>query len=305
MTLIDLAEPELVHAQFGQKRPIPENGGKTIEFRRFSSLPKALTPLTEGVTPDGRNISVSAMTATISQFGDYVTVSDLLELTSIDNVIVETTRLIASQAGRTLDTVVRNILAGGTNVCYQPKSNGNVVTSRASLDATCTITPAMVRKVAGLLKRVNAKTIDGKYVAIIHPDVATDLQGTTEWQEAQKYVHPEKIYNGEIGELYGVRFVETSEAKIWNDSAKDGTPAGLAVYGCLFLGANAYGVTDITGGGLEHIVKQKGSAGTGDPLNQRSTIGWKENGYTACRLVEEYMVRLECTSSMSANAVAN
>ena len=99
--------------------------------------------------------------------------------------------------------------------------------------------------------------------------------------------------------------MESTEAKIWNDSSKDGTPAGLAVYGCLFLGADAYGVTDITGGGLEHIVKQKGSAGTADPLNQRSTIGWKENGYTACRLVEEYMLRVECTSSMSASAEAN
>ena len=305
MTLIDLAEPELVHAQFGQKRPIPKGGGKIIEFRQFSSLPKALTPLTEGVTPNGRNITVTSKTATISQFGDYVTVSDLLELTAIDNVIVETTKLIASQAGRTLETVVRNILAGGTNVYYQPKAAGTAVTSRAGLDATCTLTPATVRIVAGLLKRTNAKTIDGKYVGIIHPDVATDLMGTTEWQEAQKYVHPEKIYNGEIGELYGVRFVQSTEGKIWNDSTKDGTPTGLAVYGCLFFGENAYGVTDITGGGLEHIVKQKGSAGTADPLNQRSTIGWKENGYTACRLVEENMVRVECTSSMSASAEAN
>lgn len=304
MTLIDLAEPELVHAQFGQKRPIPKNGGKIIEFRQFSSLPKALTPLTEGVTPNGRSLDVTSKTAEVSQFGDYVTVSDMLELTAIDNVILETTKLIGSQAGRTMDTITRNILVGGTNVLYQPKANGTEVTSRSALDATCTLTPATIRRAAGILKRMNAKTIEGKYVAIIHPDVATDLMGTEEWQNAQKHVHPEKIYNGEIGELYGVRFVETTEAKIWAD-ADDDVPAGLAVYGCLFLGADAYGVTDITGGGLEHIVKQKGSAGTADPLNQRSTIGWKENGYTACRLVEEYMLRVECTSSMSASAEAN
>lgn len=304
MTLIDLTEPELVHAQFGQKRPIPKNGGKVIEFRQFSSLPKALTPLTEGVTPDGRSIKTTAKTAAISQFGDYVTVSDLLELTAIDNVILETTRLIASQAGRTLDTVVRDILVGGTNVLYQSKVDGSEVTSRTALDATCTLTPATVRRAANILKRVNAPKINGKYVAIVHPDVATDIMGSPEWQEAQKYVHPEKIYNGEIGELYGVRFVESTEEKIWNN-AEDDTPAGLAVYGCLFIADNAYGVTDISGGGLEHLVKQKGSAGTADPLNQRSTIGWKENGYTACRLVEEYMLRVECTSSMSASAEAN
>lgn len=305
MTLIDLVEPELVHAQFGQKRPIPKNGGKIIEFRQFSSLPKALKPLTEGVTPDGNKLSVSSKTAEVAQFGDYVTVSDMLELTAIDPIIVETTKLTSSQAGRTLDTVVRNVLAGGTNVMYQSKGNGTEVVSRSALDKTCILTPATVRKAAGLLKRMNAKKIDGSYVAIVHPDVATDIMGTEEWLEAQKYVNPEKIYNGEIGSLYGVRFVESTEAIIWNDSAEDNTPAGLAVYGCTFLGADAYGVVDITGGGLQHIVKQKGSAGTADPLDQRSTIGWKANGYTAVRLVEEYMLRVECTSSMSANAEAN
>lgn len=305
MTLIDLVEPELVHAQFGQKRPIPKNGGKIIEFRQFSSLPKALTPLTEGVTPDGRRLSVSSKTAEVAQFGDYVTVSDMLELTAIDPVIIETTKLTSSQAGRTLDTVVRNVLAGGTNVLYQPKSTGTEVTSRKDLDKTCTLTPSTVRRAAGLLKRMNAKKIDGSYVAIIHPDVATDIMGTEEWIDAQKHVNPEKIYNGEIGSLYGVRFVESTEAIIWNDAANDDTPTGLAVYGCIFLGADAYGVVDINGGGLEHIVKQKGSAGTADPLNQRSTIGWKASGYTAVRLVEEYMLRVECTSSMSASAEAN
>lgn len=304
MTLIDLVEPELVHAQFGQKRPIPKNGGKIIEFRQFSSLPKALKPLTEGVTPDGRKMSVSSKTAEVAQFGDYVSVSDMLELTAIDPVILEATRLTSSQAGRTLDTIVRNIMAGGTNVMYQPKENGTEVVSRSALDKTCLLTPATVRKAAGLLKRANAKKIDGYYIGIIHPDVATDLMGTPEWQDAQKHVHPEKIYNGEIGELYGVKFVETTEAIIWN-SEEDDTPDGLAVYGNIFLGADAYGVTDIEGGGLEHIVKQKGSAGTADPLNQRSTIGWKANGYTACRLVEEYMLRVECTSSMSESAEAN
>ena len=305
MRLIDLVEPELVHAQFGQKRPIPKNGGKIIEFRQFSALPKALKPLTEGVTPDGNKLSVTSKTAEVSQFGGYVTVSDILELTAIDPIIEEATVLISSQAGRTLDTVVRNVLAGGTNVYYAPKSNGTAVITRTGLDKTCLLTPSMVRIAANILKRVNAKKIDGKYVCIIHPDVSTDLMGTDEWKDAQKHVHPEKIYEGEIGELYGVRFVETTEAIIWNDSAEDDTPEGLAVYGCLFIGLNAYGVTDIEGGGLEHIVKQKGSGGTADPLNQRSTIGWKENGYTACRLVEEYMLRVECTSSMSASAEAN
>lgn len=114
--LIDMAEPELVHDQFGQKHPIPKNGGKTIEFRKWSPLPKALTPLTEGVTPDGQKLDVSTVTATVAQYGGFVELSDLLLLTAIDNNLVQATRLLGSQAGRTLDTITREVLNGGTNV---------------------------------------------------------------------------------------------------------------------------------------------------------------------------------------------
>ena len=115
-TLITLASPYLVHDQFGQKRPIPKNGGKTIEFRRYSPLPKALTPLTEGITPDGQKLDVSTVTATVAQYGGFVELSDLLLLTAIDNNMVQATKLLGSQAGRTLDTITREVLNGGTNV---------------------------------------------------------------------------------------------------------------------------------------------------------------------------------------------
>ena len=121
MALIDEASANLVHAQFGQKRPIPNNGGKAIEFRKFAPLAKAITPLTEGVTPDGKSLSVSTITATVSQYGDYITQSDVLELTALDNTILEATKLLGRQAGVTLDTVVRNVMQSGTNVTYCPK----------------------------------------------------------------------------------------------------------------------------------------------------------------------------------------
>lgn len=120
-TLITLAGANLVHEQFGQKRPIPKNGGKTIEFRKFSKLPKAMKAITEGVTPSGNKFSVSNISCTVDQYGDYIEQTDMLELTAIDNTIVEATKELASQAGLTLDTVVRNELIGGTNVMYAPK----------------------------------------------------------------------------------------------------------------------------------------------------------------------------------------
>ena len=132
-TLLVEAQPLLVHDQFAQKRPIPKNGGKKIEFRKFAGLPKALTPLTEGVTPDGKSLEVTSLEAEVAQYGDYITQSDVLELTSIDNTIVEATKILGRQAGSTLDTITRNILHTATNQWFCPKGDGTAVTTTAGL----------------------------------------------------------------------------------------------------------------------------------------------------------------------------
>lgn len=118
--LLREAGPNLVHSQFGQKRDIPKGSGKTIEFRKFNQLPKALTALTEGVTPSGGALDVTSLSATVAQYGYFVRVSDVLDLTAIDNVIVEATQLLGAQAGVTMDTVVRNQLSAGNNVLFCP-----------------------------------------------------------------------------------------------------------------------------------------------------------------------------------------
>ena len=373
MTLIDEAQANLVHDQFGQKRPIPANGGKVIEFRKFAPLAKATTPLTEGVTPDGKQLSVSTVTATVSQYGDYITQSDMLELTALDNTILESAKLLGRQAGATLDTVVRNVLHSGANVMYAEKKTDEGVVeilSRSQLDSDCVITVEMIQRAVAKLRAQNAPTIGGKYVGIVHPYVAYDLMRDSEWIDAHKYAQPENLFEGEIGEIAGVRFVQTTEAKIYcgadlasdsrclsvnnsggysgkitqlafdggsveNDAlagrfiavngvkAKvtgntadtitvestdfgsvadnavicpgEGGSEGLAVFGTLILGDGAYGVTEINGGGLEIIVKQRGSSGAADPLDQRSSVGWKAIK-TAELLIENYLVRIESVS---------
>ena len=284
--IIKNAVPNLVHDQFGQKKPIPKNSGKTIEFRRLNPFAKATTPLTEGVTPDGKKLDWATVTATVSRYGDYVTTSDMLDMTAIDNNITEAGRVLGDQAGISLDGVVREILNAGTNVQYGDGSK----TSRSAITDTDVMTVAAVKRAVTTLKRMNAKKINGDYVAIIHPDVAYDLMNDTKWEAVATY-NPKNLYAGEIGRLYGVRFVETSEAKIFE---KAGT-SSIDVYSTLFLGADAYGTTSIDGGGLEMIVKPKGSAGSADPLNQRSTVGWKATK-TACILTQAFMVRVETAS---------
>lgn len=294
--LLDIATPLLVHDQFGQKHPIPKNGGKTIEFRKYSPLAKATTALTEGVTPDGQALNVSTITATVAQYGGWIKMTDMLLLTAIDNNMVQATELIGDQAGRTLDTITREVLNAGTNVQY---GDGSSKTQRNALTQSDKLTVEAVFRAVRTLKKGLAKPIDGSYVAIIHPDVAYDLMTSDQWLDVHKYANTAEIYNGEIGKIGGCRFVETTEAKIF----KDGGEGGIDVYSTLFFGANAYGVTEVTGGGLEHIVKQLGSAGTADPLNQVASVGWKATK-TAEILVQPYMLRVE-TGSTFDDGVAN
>ena len=291
-TLIENAEPELVHDQWAQTRDIPKNGGKTIEFRKYDQLPKALTPLTEGVTPEGQEMKVTKLEATVKQYGGFVALSDLLILTAIDNNIVEASELIGSQAGRTLDTISREVMNAGTNVQY---AEGQV-TSRAAITSDMKLTVKAVKMAVRFLKKQNAKRINGYFYGIINPDCSFDLTEDEKFVEVVKYKTPEKIYNGEIGAIEGVRFVETTEAKIFAGAGAD----GIDVYSTLVLAANAYATTKIKGGGLETIIKQLGSAGTSDPLDQRATVGWKALKVTEI-LSQQYMVRIETASTFNDN----
>ena len=289
--IVDYAAPNLVHDQFGQKQNIPEGGGNTIHFRKFSPLPKVTSILSEGVTPDGGSMNVSKATATLSQYGYYLTLSDVLTLTSIDNTLLEATQLLGKQAGQALDNITREVINGGTNVIYA----GGSAEARELINSENKITVEDIYKAARFLKNQNAPKIDGGYVAIIHPDVAYDLMRDPEWIDAHKYSATTELFEGEIGKIAGIRFVETTEAKIFQGNSCN-------VYSTLVLGANAYGVTELTGGGLQTIIKQLGSGGAADPLNQRATCGWKALK-TAVRLVENYLIRIESASTF--NSIPN
>lgn len=305
--LLDNAQPLLVHHQFGMKVNVPQNHGRTVEWRKWSSFDKSLTPLVDGVTPNAQRFSVSTITEVLYQYGAYSTISDYLDLTSIDDVLLEAANRHGEAAGLTLDTLTRNAIHSGVEQILYAYTDTVVPTTRSSLTVECRLTPTIVAKAVAMLKKKNAPKIDGSYVAIIHPSVEFDLQTDENWINVHKYAATKEIFEGEIGELYGVRFVVTSEAKIWRDAATGAgkTPENTAVYGCLFLGKDAYGVVNLEGGGLEMIMKQKGSAGTADPLNQRSTVGWKVSGYAAKVLHPEYIVRVEACSDFSTTDEAN
>lgn len=264
-TLLDRLMPNVVFLQHGQKKPIPKREGATVNFRRFNALPVITTPLAEGTPPSGSSLDITPITATVQGYGDYVLLSDLLDMAGIDPVATETLEAQGEQAAVSLDTIVRNIIAAGTNVLYAEGTARNQITSAGVLTAL------LARKARKILARNNVKPYaNNNYVAFIHPDASYDLMGDSAWVNASQYAGSTQIFNGELGKLYGIRFIETTLAPIWTGAGS----GGCDVYGTLVIGRDAYGIPDIAGSSKpESIVKPLGSAGTADPLNQQSSVG--------------------------------
>lgn len=300
--LLENARNEHYFTQFGKHVTLPANHGRTMEFRKWNTLPNA-PELQEGVIPTGEKMGQTTLTASLKQHGMFVAITDLLDLHHIDPVLQGATEELGASAGETQDILCRNELQTATNVMYCDTVEGATVTTPTNYAGMSAdnnrLTASMVNKAATWLKKCKAPKINGKYVGIIHPSVSFDLRESEGWIEAHKYASTTEIFNGEIGELHDVRFVETTNAKVTQQTLDGG--AGM-VYTCLFLGKDAYAVVDPEGGAMEMIIKSKEQAG--GPLNQYSTAGYKFEDCTKI-LYPERMIRVECCSAFSAIDVAN
>lgn len=277
-TLLETAKANIVYANFGQKRSIPRNNGKVVEFRRWTLFTpnKVTQALTEGVTPSSQSLGQTKVEATIAQYGAYVEISDLLDLTAYDPVINDSAELLGEQLGIVVDNVTRDAMIADASTQFAGgRANANAIT------ATDYLTVDEIRKAVRTLKGNKARRFSGNgrsghFVCIVDPFATYDLQSDSLWQDVSKYSNAEQIYAGEIGRLFGVVFVETTEGYVANNSSS------VPVHHSLIFGADAYGVIDVAGSGvLQTIIKPRGSAGTADPLDQRSTVGGKVMGYTA------------------------
>jgi len=287
--LLENAREQMVFTQLGKKQAMK---GNKVEWRKFNTFDKALTPLTEGVVPTGQTFGMTAIEAATNQYGDFVAVTDRLEMESYDDVIFGATEEMGAAEGETFDTLTRNILVAGNSKVFAPKhtASGEVPSaSRADLDATAVLTPKLVAQIATWLKKNKAPKFDGYYVMVIHPSQAYDLRQSQEWIEAHKYADVAPIFNGEIGTLHGVRFIESNNVKVYKSG-------DVATYAALAFGKDAFGVLDPAGEGMEMIIKDKSQAG--GPLNQFSTIGYKFN-HGAKILYQERMLRVETGSFYS------
>jgi N4-gp56 family major capsid protein len=310
--LLERAVAYNVHARFGQSKSIKKRSGTQMIFRRYNALAPATTPLTEGVTPAGKQLSKTDVTVTLNFYGDYVTIPDVVDMTVEDDVLVEAKQIQGEQAGETLDILTRDVLVAGTSVLYPAG-----VTARASIADDDFVDEDILKRAQRFLKRNNGKFISEMisastgvgtqpvwkaFAAITHPDVEMYLRSLSNYKNVGDYSDAKRAEEGEDGSFQNLRFFCSTNAKVYQDAggavgagtkraySTSGTNAD--VYTILVFAQNAYGVTRLGDKGIEAIVQPFGSGGTADPLKQRATSGWKTQ-YASVILQDLWMVRLE------------
>ena len=302
-TLLDNARDKLFFAQLGKRQALPANHGRTVEFRRFKTLGR-VSQLTEGVIPTGKKMSQVAITCSLTQWGDYVAISDLEDVHAIDDIKTAAVEELGAAAGLTMDILTRNELLNGTQILFAdgysggtyqttPTSKAGLISAIHSSHYVCNLTPRMVNKATTMIKK-SAKGLkySGQYyVMVIHPDTTEDLRNDTQWIEAHKYAAVEEIFTGEVGRMHGVRFIESDNAPVIKEEGDD-----CATYKSILLAKDAFAVIDVEGGGLETIIKSRKEVG--GPLEQFGTVGTKFE-HCAKILYQERMVTVWHGSSYS------
>ena len=287
--LLQDKEAKLVHRQFCTHIPYPKNNGTTMNLRKLLKIASTTTPLTEGNPGDGQMLSETYTTMTIAQYGNYVRTTDWLDMVHLDENLERRVRRMGDAGMRSLDEVVRDEMATATSVIY---ANGK--TARNALTASDKLTNVELRKAVVQLKNNLAEPFEGgMYVAIINPNITYDLQDDSRFIAVSEYQDKDNIYKGEIGRLnglYGVRLVEATNIKIFTGAGA----SSADVASIIVLGRDAVYDTDIAGANPHVVVHTPGSAGTLDPLDQISTVGWKMDGYGVKVLQPQYCVRIEC-----------
>lgn len=295
--LLDRALPVFLHNRWGEKRPIPRGGGRSIEFRRMERLPTSTTALTEGTPPSETVGTFVKVVCTVSQYGMFTRLSDMLELQAFDPVIAEYTDNYGESMGDSLDMLTRDTLVAGTQVQY-----ASTATNRATVGSGMYFTDTELRKAIRTLENDNVKPLeDGKFVAIIHPNTKYDFFNDSTVRNVFLYATERgsnnPLFTGMIGDYYRTRFYETTNAKVFSSLGL----SGADVYATLIMGKGFYGVSEFSAESAGIKVKNRGSGGTSDPLDQVSTIGWKAS-HGAVILNEERAVRVEHVTSSKNSA---
>ena len=302
--LIDTLKQKLLWYKTAKVTPVVKGANsKTVVFRGFNRLSLALTPLNEGITPAGQNLTMNSVTAVLSQYGDFTVISDVAEFLYDRSMIKDASDVLGIQSSETIDTTIMNVVAAGTNVIY----GDGTVSTRATVATTMKLTSALITRDVRFLERNNVEKfgpmpiIGSAYALVIHPDVAYDLRQDTNFVSAVNYSSPTPsnpdrgdLFTGELGYWMGARIISTTMSPVYAAAGA----SSQNVYGCICYGKGAYAVSEFSGG-LKTYIHTGGVQDTSDPLEQRSTVGWKWEG-VAVILDNNRIVRNELSATLSA-----
>lgn len=307
--LLRRALPATLYSRFGQTRPLPKNSGSLITFRRYGSLASNTTQLTEGTTPAGTILASTEITATMGQYGDFVTITDKLLDLGLDPILIEAGEILGEQAGLSIDTIHRAVLLAGTSVRYADGVAARINIIKTVQDSDIqTIIRALEGSNATPFRMMNAPTekistvpTRKGFIAITHTDCRQDFEALTGFIPVEKYPSQKDVLDEEIGEVKGIRILVTTNAGIVPDTGGTAVTNSLVyttantscdIYQTLVLAKDAYGVVPLQKNGIQNIVKKAEDSGTADPLNQRNTSGWKV--YTTIKILNDnFLYRVE------------
>lgn len=297
--LLVRAVSNFVHTMWAQVRDLPRNSGEGVKFRRYGNLTAATTALSEGVTPAGSDLSVTDITATPLQYGDFLLLTDKLQFETLDPILTEAGEILGDQAGDTLDQLTRDVMVAGSTVQYASTAG-----ARTDITTAMVLNASEIREAVMTLQENKAKPIKAMinpadayntvplgecFVGIIHPRTLKNLKGDSAFTPVHKYPNQSDVMAGEKGAVDEVRFVMTPNAKVFTNGGSGGA---VDVYATMILARDFYGITRVVGEAMRNIIKPLGSAGSADPLDQRATTGWKAT-FIAKRLNESFAVRIE------------
>lgn len=325
--MLKRAMPFLQLEKFGQTYPLPTNSTQTAKFRRYFLAgatgaagagnpaqnyfyPVATTPLIEGVTPAGNAIANQDYTANLSQYGDYVTITDVIEDTHTDDVLGAMTDILGEQAAITVETLRFNVLKAGVNVFYAAGvASRNLVVAPFGLNDQRKVTTALNRQNAKKITQVVAstadfgtKSVEASYMACVHPDLESDIRNMVGFKPVSDYGPHTSPMESEIGSVEQVRYLGSTIIAPFADAggAKGlmrSTTGTLAdVYPVLYFGRDAFGIVPLKGKSSMTPMVVNPKPAPGDPLGQRGTVGWKL-WTTTVILQEAFMARLEVAAT--------
>lgn len=306
--MLKRALPLLVLEKFGQTYVLPTKSSKTAKFRRYNALPLATTPLQEGVTPAGSKVTVTDVTVTLEQYGDYVPFSDVIEDTHEDPYLQQLEQILGEQSAQTVETLRWNTLKAGTNVYYANGSQRTDVNTPITLALQRKATRALKRQNAGYITSIVASTpafntqpVEAGYIGLVHPDCENDIRGLSGFIPVKQYGNGQAM-EGEIGAVEDVRYIRSTIFAPWADAggakgtmlSTTGTSAD--VYPVVYLARDAYGIVPLKGKSALSIAVVNPKPVSGDPLGQRGSAGWKTMQNSVI-LNDAWMVRAEVAAT--------